>query len=337
MTLGWPTRVIRGGLGWTAGYALAGCALAACTVTGSPSGTRPSGPGRPEGGTHTTQVPPLIPSLPATTTTTPATTVPAPPIVQPGWQLVSETPAGVVIDRRTIVRPSGRRVTVARFHAGTFTVNLHVGSQDPPTKASPLPSSARSTVSAAERPLLLAAFNGGFKTATGSGGVEVAGQVLVPLSAGVASVSIDAGGSPRIGVWGQSVPAGGSPVVSVRQNLGPLVESGAPSALINNISAWGKTLGGGSAVARSALGQDSAGNLLYAASMSALPIDLAQALIDSGATTAMELDINPEWVQLDLAFAPGGQLNAGVPGQHRPADQYLSGWTRDFFTILAKH
>ena len=87
-------------------------------------------------------------------------------------------------------------------------------------------------------------------------------------------------------------------------------------------------------MARSALGEDGAGDLLYAASSSAVPVDLADALVKVGAITAMELDINPEWVQLDLAASPGGQLNATVPGQARPADQYLSGWTRDFFAVL---
>lgn len=49
----------------------------------------------------------------------------------------------------------------------------------------------------------------------------------------------------------------------------------------------------------------------------------------------MELDINPEWVQLDTARRPGGPLASAVPGQNRPADQYLVGWTRDFITVLA--
>ena len=49
----------------------------------------------------------------------------------------------------------------------------------------------------------------------------------------------------------------------------------------------------------------------------------------------MELDINPEWVQLDAARSPGGPLAAEVPGQHRPANQYLTGWTRDFIAVLA--
>jgi len=49
----------------------------------------------------------------------------------------------------------------------------------------------------------------------------------------------------------------------------------------------------------------------------------------------MELDINPEWVQADTARSPGGPLRAAVPDQNRPADQYLSGWTRDYVTVLA--
>jgi hypothetical protein len=69
--------------------------------------------------------------------------------------------------------------------------------------------------------------------------------------------------------------------------------------------------------------------------MSTTPADLADALARSGARTAMELDINPEWVQLDTARRPGGPLAAAVPGQNRPADQYLVGWTRDFITVLA--
>jgi hypothetical protein len=98
---------------------------------------------------------------------------------------------------------------------------------------------------------------------------------------------------------------------------------------------WGATLGGGAYVARSAIGQDAAGDLMYAASMSAVPADLAAALAGHGARIAMELDINPEWVQLDAASIPGGALTAEIPGQYRPSGQYLAGWTRDFFAVLA--
>ena len=67
-------------------------------------------------------------------------------------------------------------------------------------------------------------------------------------------------------------------------------------------------------------------------SMSVSPADLARALARAGARIAMELDINPEWVQLDVARHPGGPLRAPIGGQDRPADQFLAGWARDFLT-----
>jgi hypothetical protein len=88
-------------------------------------------------------------------------------------------------------------------------------------------------------------------------------------------------------------------------------------------------------VARSALGENAASQLIYAGSMSTTPADLAAALVHAGARRAMELDINPEWVQLDVARAPGRRLRAAIPGQTRPAGQYLTGWTRDYITVLA--
>jgi hypothetical protein len=146
---------------------------------------------------------------------------------------------------------------------------------------------------------------------------------------------IDRSGRATIGVWGHGVPAPGEAVYSVRQNLTPLVLHGKPTAAAADWGLWGATLGGGEYVARSALGQDARGDLIYAASMSATPADLAVALARHGARIAMELDINPEWVQLDVARRPGGSLRAAVPGQDRPAGQYLAGWARDFIAVEA--
>ena len=154
------------------------------------------------------------------------------------------------------------------------------------------------------------------------------------LRRGLASLVIDRSGRARIGVWGDGVPAPGEAVYSVRQNLTPLVLNGRPTAAAADWGLWGATLGGGEYVARSALGQDASGDLIFAASMSTSPADLAFVLAYAGARIAMELDINPEWVQLDVAGRPGGSLRASVPGQYRPADQYLVGWARDFIAVL---
>ena len=228
----------------------------------------------------------------------------------------------------------GALVTVATF-LGPVRYVLHNGSADPGPAASGLVR-AGPAVTGAERSQLLAAFNGGFKLSAGAGGYMQEGHVISPLRPGFASLVLDRAGQARIGVWGRGLPAPGEAVYSVRQDLQPLVLNGRPTAASADWTIWGATLGGGAYVARSAIGQDAAGDLMYAASMSAVPADLAAALADHGARIAMELDINPEWVQLDAAGRPGGALTAEIPGQYRPSDQYLAGWTRDFFTVLAR-
>jgi hypothetical protein len=228
----------------------------------------------------------------------------------------------------------GAAVTVAVFH-GPVRYVLHNGSLDPGWAATEAGVTAGSVVGATERKQLLAVFNGGFKLSAGAGGYEQEGHVISPLLTGYASLIIDRSGQARIALWGYGAPAPGEAVYSVRQNLQLLVEHGQPTPAAADWYSWGATLGGGEDVARSALGQDAAGDLLFAGSMSASPEDMAQALAARGARIGMELDINPEWVQLDVAGHPGGPLWAAVPGQNRPADQYLWGWSRDFITVLA--
>jgi hypothetical protein len=227
----------------------------------------------------------------------------------------------------------GSLVTVASLR-GPVQYVLHNGSQDPGPAYAGLVR-AGPAVAGAERRRLLAAFNGGFLLRSRAGGYEQEGHVFRSLRHGLASLVIDRSGRARIGVWGVDVPVPGEAVYSVRQNLWLLVQDGRPTAEAARWYRWGGTVGHAEYVARSALGQDAAGDLIYAASMSATPQDLAQALARSGARIAMELDINSEWVQLAIARAPGGPLRAPVPGQVRPSTQYLTGWTRDFITVLA--
>jgi hypothetical protein len=226
----------------------------------------------------------------------------------------------------------GAVVTLATF-TGPVTYVLHDGSEDPGLAAGRV--RAGPAVRGAERGRLLATFNGGFKLSAGAGGYEQEGHLAAALRRGLASLVIDRSGRARIGIWGHGVPAPGEAVYSVRQNLPPLVLDGKPAASAANWSLWGATLGGGEDVARSALGQDTAGHLVYAASMSASPADLAAVMAYEGVRIAMELDINPEWVQLDVARRPGGPLRAAIRGQARPANQFLLGWARDFIAVLA--
>ena len=304
--------------GWTAASLAGLCAIAACS---SPAAATHLDGSSSRAGRPTSAATGAIASRSA----------PA----RPGASQASDAiPAAPAVARVTVTRMrtgDGSVVTVATF-AGPVTYVLHDGSEDPGAAAGRV--KAGPAVAGAERKRLLAAFNGGFKLSAGVGGYEQEGHVASALRRGLASLVIDRSGRARIGVWREGVPAPGEAVYSVRQNLPPLVLDGKPTAAAADVGLWGATLGGGEYVARSALGQDASGDLIYAASMSTTPGDLAFVLAYAGARTAMELDINPEWVQLDVAGRPGGSLRASIPGQDRPADQYLIGWARDFIAVL---
>jgi hypothetical protein len=297
------------------------CITAACS---SPSTVTPAA--SQAGGGKAASTPATSPSRAgpaprASTDATPAASAVTAPVPMP-QVIISHVRTG-----------DGSVVTVATF-GGPVQYMLHNGSADPGPAAAGLVR-AGPAVTGADRQRLLAVFNGGFKLGVGAGGYEQEGHVISALGNGFASLVIDRSGRARIGVWGSGVPAPGEAVYSVRQNLQPLVLSGQPTPAAADWGLWGATLGGGEYVARSALGQNASGDLIYAASISTTPADLADVLARSGALIAMELDINPEWVQLDAASRPGGPLTATVPGQNRPADQYLVGWTRDFIAVLA--
>lgn len=314
---------------WTAG-ALAGlCAIAACSAP--PAVTHPGEPSsraNPSGRASASSARSASPTPAGPDTPThpgPAQAASAGPVARPA----APAPRITLTRSRT---PDGSVVTVATIR-GPVRYVLHNGSLDPGAAAAGRVR-AGPVVAGTERGQLLAAFNGGFKLSAGVGGYEQEGHVISPLRRGLTSLVIDSAGQATIGIWGRGVPVPGEAVYSVRQNLPPLVLNGQPTAAAADWSQWGATIGGED-VARSALGQNAAGDLLYAASMSTTPADLATVLAYDGAKIAMELDINPEWVQLDVAGRPGGSLRTAVPGQYRPADQYLVGWTRDFIAVLA--
>jgi hypothetical protein len=300
---------------WLAGAVAGLCLVAACTA---PAGSPPGGSAPTAGG---------APGSRASGGSSPARPSPAAP---PSASAPPAPAPHVTISR--VRMTDGSVVTVAAFR-GPVQYVLHNGSGDPGALAAGRVR-AGPAVGGAERRRLLAAFNGGFKLSAGAGGYQQEGHVIVPLRTGLASLVIDRSGQARVGIWGHDLPIPNEAVYSVRQNLGPLVYHGAPTAASADWGVWGATLGGGEYVARSAVGEDRYGDLLYAGSTSTSPADLAAALASRGVRAAMELDINPEWVQLDVANAPGGPLTAAIPGQARPAGQFLAGWARDFFTVL---
>jgi hypothetical protein len=196
------------------------------------------------------------------------------------------------------------------------------------------------SIGGAERRRVIAAFNGGFRLSTDAGGFESFGRVAVPLRAGLGSIVTYTDGTTDIGAWRREVPAPGKRVASVRQNLPLLIDHGHIAGSVACLTCWGATLGGVSDPARSGLGITADGHLVWAGGEHLTPAQLATALLGARVVRAVELDINPEWVNgylfgHDHGHGPVVPIPV-IAGQTGIPGQFLVPWSRDFFSVVAR-
>lgn len=258
-------------------------------------------------------------------------------------------PAGRLVDGlpailTTTVRPDAVHtsyvVGVAWMDMRLLSARLYSGSQIP--GGGPFRFSAPITAAASRT--LDAAFNAGFLMQDANGGYYTDHRTIVPLRPGAASLVVYRDGSVAIGAWGTQVTMAPS-VVSVRQNLDLIVNGGrlVPGLLANDNWQWGATLGGSYYVWRSGIGVTRDGALVYVGGPSLAITSLANLLVDAGAVRAMELDINPDWVQFSTfrggrgAVVGGAQGTSLLPGMYGSPSRYFeSWWIRDFYTMSTR-
>ncbi len=297
---------------------------------------------------------PTVTSAPETTVA-PTTTVPAPKHLAPphDMDLVVAPP----LDNEGKWLPAGPTITgvpgmyVAQFRAdsvytGQITtaawidplllrVRLNPGDGEPGGSWSVAPAITGDALKT-----IVAAFNGGFRFKEAQGGFYFDGREAVPLRDGAASMVIAKDGHINVGKWGSDVSMAPG-TEGVLQNLTLLVDGGQIDASVshNDTRAWGATLKGSIAVARSGIGVTSDGALVYVAGPALTARTLAESLQRAGAVRAMTLDINPQWVTFNLFDHPNPGDPAEITGaklypqMQRPANRYLSTESRDYFTV----
>jgi hypothetical protein len=345
---------------------LAAAGLAVTSCSASPTGQGPS-PARAGGAArasaaarpsapaaHSSPADPAVAvAAPGRPLPVPAALVPFGPRLTGGtWSPAGRTVGGVhVVYETTLVPPGGTQPAgIAWMDTGLLAARLYSGSVSPGGG----PYRYTAPVQPAQAATLVAAFNGGFKMNEARGGYYTEGRVIDPLRAGAASLVIYADGSVDIGAWGSDVTM--TPrVVSVRQNLLPLVAGGRPAPRAGTarwLRAWGDTCGAASCSPavpgiehqwRSGLGITAGGALVYVAGPALDPLQLAQLLVRAGAMRGMQLDINPDWPVLATYDPPLGTLAAPGNGSkllplmvQGPWTFFQATWPRDFVTMSAR-
>ena len=263
------------------------------------------------------------------------------------WRPAGRLVKGVPAVYETFLRPDAIHTSVvdgiAWLDTKLLSATLYSGSYIPghgPFKyTAPIqPGPARS---------LVAAFNAGFRMQDAAGGYYTQGRLVIPLRTGGASFVIYRNGTATVGAWGTDVTMTPD-VLAVRQNLSLLVVGGKPVGGLqaNDTSKWGNTLGNQVYVSRSGIGVTRDGALVYVGGPGLNITDLANLLVRAGAITAMELDINADWVNF-ATFAPsrpngpasaanGSDLLPLADMAGPPTRYFTTWWARDFIAMSAR-
>lgn len=190
--------------------------------------------------------------------------------------------------------------------------------------------------------ILLAAFNGGFRTVNGHFGVFADGKVIVPPIDHLATIAFYKDGSLRIGEWGVDLTFTPDMVV-YRQNCPLMVHDGQinPQVYDNSVNDWGGTISGNIVTFRSGIGISQDGRKLYyfAGNSLAMPY-LAKAMWNVGAYQAMQLDINNYYVLFTRFVIKDNQLMADPLLLKEMVDnlsRYQGSYSRDFFYVTRIH
>lgn len=294
----------------------------------------PAAGGRPAANSPLGQPEPAAPPAPAVE----QALAPVPPLATPAlpgegtWEVVARV-SGKPAMQRAFLRPDATHTSytagIVWLDPGLLRFVLHPGTQEPGGGPWPVPAQ----LTAADRPTLLAAFNGGFRLDAARGGFYEGGRTQGVLRDGAASLVIDSDGRAQVLQWGRDVTMGPQ-IAAVRQNLDLLVDGGqvVPGLDGNTGGRWGATLGNKLYVFRSGLGQTASGAIVYASGNGLSAASLAELLRRAGAVRAMELDINPEWTSFVQYPAERNLL----PDMQRSPHRYDTTSSRDFVAVLSR-
>lgn len=202
---------------------------------------------------------------------------------------------------RTFVRPDPERpytrVILVAMDMRQLDLDMEAGTEDPkPLTGGHGPGRIPRDPAVYSR--VVAAFNGAFKTEHGNYGMMVHKRVLLPPQPGAASVVVLSDDRVGFGTWADTHEIGrirgvdSTDIVSLRQNLDPLVDQGEVNPMGRAL--WGYTLPGqGMQTERSGLCVTFDGHMIFAWGDDVSGAALGKAMKLGGCSYGMHLDMNP--------------------------------------------
>lgn len=280
-----------------------------------------------------------------TTTAAPTTTLPPgpvaiAPVVSPAlkgegeWRSLVSV-AGETVVWATSLRPLAEYGSVVATAAVFDPTELHAGLFNGPVTPGKWAWNNGHHVMRPALPSLVAAFNGGFRFEHYRGGYVTEGRVVRKLRNNEATMAIDKSGVLHVGVWGVDL-TDASAWVSIRQNLPPVLMDGVPTIKKFPGTYWGDDYKHATYTYRSAICTLKDGRLMYTA-MGNVDINLlAEALVNMGCVTAMQLDINGNWPQFTTYKGFGTMDRKPVFLDKRMGNggRYLNKSDKDFIALF---
>lgn len=192
---------------------------------------------------------------------------------------------------------------------------------------------------------LVAAFNGGFKTAHGAYGMVVKRKTIMPAMPFAATIAVNDQNQVMMGSWYNSMTPPDE-IHSLRQNLPPLLADGVFNPTRKR--KWGGTANDldGIHTTRSGVGIRGNDTLIYAWCKSCSADSLGLAMLSAGCEYGMHLDMNPThtgfaYYRTESTSIRDNQhtnfkVAAGSPAMGFREDRYLRRDVKDFFYLTLR-
>jgi hypothetical protein len=253
---------------------------------------------------------------------------------------------------KTLLHPDKHRswaeVFVIAIDLRRVAVHLVAGSREPKaTEAEALELDRPGVIPVQDRPAVLAAFNGGFKTEHGQYGMRLDGITYVRPKAGVCAIVKLHDGALEIATW-ETLADREDRMLWWRQTPNCMVEDGKihPRLLSEKLSKrWGATLDGETVIRRSAVGISADGRILFASISNHTTAQvIAEGVRHAGAATVAQTDVNFSYPKF-VTFERKSDLAEGEPpkriavpladGFEFSEDEYIrKKASRDFFYVM---